>query len=115
MERARGWRGAWAVGRAVDNEDEQARGRSPACGEPLMLLILDIRDLSADRRLACVLRRFEALGAGDALRVITDREPQRWRDALLADARWHAEWLPERQEPGIWVIRIKKRARTEHD
>jgi hypothetical protein len=32
-----------------------------------MLLILDMRDLSVARRLACILRRFEALYADHAL------------------------------------------------
>ncbi len=80
-----------------------------------MLLILNVRDLPVDRRLACVLRRFEALSVGDVLRVITDRDPQQWRDALLSDDRWHAEWLPERQEPDVWVIHLKKRSESDDD
>lgn len=75
-----------------------------------MLIILDVRDLPIERQLACVLKRFEALAAEDVLRVVTDRDPQRWRDALLRDGRWHAEWLPERQGPKLWVISIRKRS-----
>ncbi|HEX6796855.1 MAG TPA: DUF2249 domain-containing protein [Ktedonobacterales bacterium] len=80
-----------------------------------MLLILDVCDLSVDRQLACVLKRFEALDVGDALRVVTDRDPRAWRDALLGDARWHAEWLPERQGPDVWVVRVEKRPRSAGD
>lgn len=76
-----------------------------------MLLILDVRDMAADRQAACVLKRFEALGVGDVLRVITDRDPHRWRPTLLDDARWQAEWLPERQGPSVWTVRIEKLAR----
>lgn len=80
-----------------------------------MLLILDIRDMSVDRQRACVLRHFEALGAGDTLRVVTDRDPRTWRAALLGDRRWHAAWLPERQGPDVWTIRIEKRSRDKGD
>lgn len=80
-----------------------------------MLLILDVRDLSVDHQLACVLKRFEALGAGDALRVVTDRNPRAWHAALLGDARWHAEWQPERQGPDVWVVRVEKRPRSAGD
>lgn len=77
--------------------------------------ILDMRDLSVDRKLACVLRRFEALYVGDALRVITERDPRQWRGVLRGDGRWQAEWLPERQGPEMWVICIKKRSRGGDD
>lgn len=97
------------------DDDVLVRERTVTCGELLMLLILDVRDLSVDRRLDCVLRRFETLCAGDALRVITDRDPQPWRGALLRDGRWHAEWLPERQGPDVWVVSIKKRSRSDDD
>ena len=80
-----------------------------------MLIILDVRGLPIERQLACVLKRFAALAAGDVLRVVTDRDPQRWRDVLLRDGRWHADWLPERREPKLWVIRIKMRSQSDDD
>ena len=80
-----------------------------------MLIILDVRDLPIERQQACVLKRFEVLAAGDVLRVVTDRDPHAWRDALLGDARWHVQWLPERQGPDVWVVRVEKQPRSAND
>jgi uncharacterized protein (DUF2249 family) len=82
-----------------------------------MTLILDIRDLPTDlptdRRLACVLARFNALGPGDILRLVSDRDPQRMRVPLMADKRWRATWFPEQQGPDTWMIRIEKLPRVD--
>lgn len=77
-----------------------------------MLIILDVRDLPIERQLACVLKRFQALAPGDVLRVVTDRDPRQWRDALVRDGRWHADWLPERQGPKLWVVSVQKAVTT---
>ncbi|HEY7849784.1 MAG TPA: DUF2249 domain-containing protein [Ktedonobacterales bacterium] len=77
-----------------------------------MTLILDIRDLPVDARLACVLARFGALGHGDILRLVTDRDPQRMRVPLVGDERWRASWSPEQQGPETWMIRIEKLSRS---
>lgn len=77
-----------------------------------MLIILDVRDLPIERQLASVLKRFQALAPGDVLRVVTDRDPRQWRDALVRDGRWHADWLPERQGPKLWVVSVQKAVTT---
>lgn len=80
-----------------------------------MTLILDIRDLPTDQRLACVLARFNALSPGDTLQLVTDRDPQRLRAPLVADGRWRATWSAERQGPQTWIARIEKLPRAQHD
>ncbi len=95
----------------IDSEARVCERARRAVAEGLMLtLILDIRDLPVDRRLTCVLARFDALAPQDVLRLVTDRDPQRMRASLVGDDRWRATWSPERQGPETWVIRIDKLA-----
>ncbi|MDE3231024.1 MAG: DUF2249 domain-containing protein [Chloroflexota bacterium] len=77
-----------------------------------MTVILDVRDLPVDERLACALRRFAALDLGDVLQAVTDRNPVTWRAAFLGDHRWQAAWAPVREGPDVWMIRIVKLTRS---
>lgn len=73
-----------------------------------MVVTLDVRDLAPRDRHATIFARFDALGAGDTLRLINDHDPAPLRYQLLAERAGQMEWEPEQQGPEEWIIRIHK-------
>jgi uncharacterized protein (DUF2249 family) len=75
-----------------------------------VIVTLDVRDLAPRDRHATIFARFDALGAGDTLRLINDHNPAPLRYQLLAERSGQMEWEPELEGPEEWIIRIHKTA-----
>ncbi len=74
---------------------------------------LDVREIAPRERHPLIFDRLEALEPGGALRLINDHDPAPLRYQLLAEYPDTFDWVPERQGPEEWIIRIVKRAAQE--
>ena len=71
---------------------------------------LDVRELIPRERHATIFARFDALNAGETLRLINDHDPKPLYYQLMAERPGMFVWEPEQQGPEVWVIRIRKTA-----
>jgi uncharacterized protein (DUF2249 family) len=73
-----------------------------------LVVTLDVREMSPRERHPTIFSRFDALSAGDVLRLVNDHDPAPLRYQLLAERPGQVEWEPEQQGPEEWIIRIRK-------
>ncbi len=71
---------------------------------------LDVRELIPRERHTTIFARFDALKAGETLRLINDHDPKPLYYQLMAERSGMFTWEPEQQGPEVWVIRIRKTA-----
>ncbi len=71
---------------------------------------LDVRELIPRERHTTIFARFDALKAGETLRLINDHDPKPLYYQLMAERSGLFAWEPEQQGPEVWVIRIRKMA-----
>jgi uncharacterized protein (DUF2249 family) len=69
---------------------------------------LDVRELIPRERHSTIFARFDALDAGETLRLVNDHDPKPLHYQLMAQRPGVFAWEPEQQGPEIWVIRIRK-------
>ena len=71
---------------------------------------LDVREMIPRERHSTIFARFDALNAGETLRLINDHDPKPLYYQLMAERPGIFVWEPEQQGPEVWVIRIRKTA-----
>ncbi|HEU0001377.1 MAG TPA: DUF2249 domain-containing protein [Ktedonobacteraceae bacterium] len=71
---------------------------------------LDVRVMIPRERHPTIFARFDALKAGETLRLINDHDPKPLYYQLMAERSGLFAWEPEQQGPEVWVIRIRKTA-----
>ncbi len=71
---------------------------------------LDVREMIPRERHSTIFARFDALNAGETLRLINDHDPKPLYYQLMAERPGMFAWEPEQQGPEVWVIRIRKTA-----
>ena len=75
-----------------------------------LVVTLDVRDMIPRDRHPMVFARFDALGAGDILRLVNDHDPVPLHNQLQARRAGQLNWQYEEQGPEEWIVRIQKLA-----
>jgi len=75
-----------------------------------IVIDLDVRVMIPRERHSTIFARFDALKAGETLRLINDHDPKPLYYQMMAERSGLFAWEPEQQGPEVWVIRIRKTA-----
>ncbi|OGO35728.1 MAG: hypothetical protein A2147_06585 [Chloroflexi bacterium RBG_16_57_8] len=70
---------------------------------------LDLRQIMPFERHELIFEKWEALPAGDTLRIINDHDPKPLRYQFEVEYKDHYEWEYEQQGPKDWKVSIKKK------
>ncbi|TAK37038.1 MAG: DUF2249 domain-containing protein [Chloroflexota bacterium] len=70
--------------------------------------VLDVRHMPPWERHPRIFESFDALQAGDTLKLINDHDPRPLHYQFLAERQGQFEWDSREEGPREWVARIKK-------
>ena len=69
---------------------------------------LDLRQIMPFERHELIFEKWEALPAGDTLRITNDHDPKPLRYQFEAEYKGKFSWQYEQQGPADWIVRITK-------
>ena len=104
-------RGCDAIGYCCFTPGDQA-DQADAAATPLDTVALDLREVSAMKRLETILKAWKSIEPGQALRITNDKEPKPLQVLFRTRERGKYEWHYETEGPTEWVAKITKLAKS---
>ena len=72
------------------------------------IIDLDLRQIPVWDRHERIFKEWDALQAGQTLRIINDHDPKPLHYQFEAEYKGHYEWQYEQQGPKDWTVKLKK-------
>ena len=69
---------------------------------------LDLRSMAPHERHSTIFSSWDALNAGEVLKIVNDHDPAPLRYQFEAEMKDQFEWEYEQQGPRDWIVNIKK-------